>query len=75
MNGYLWIYLLNLAAWQRVVVGSVRHRLKRWMLAVGMLRLKAEFCFGSIGPRDYQVPYCLIFFTGCEAGKRCILWS
>lgn len=52
MNRCFGIYLLNLAAWQRIVVSSVKHRLKQWVLAVGMLRVKAKFCFGCIGPGD-----------------------
>lgn len=49
LNRCFWIYQLNLAAWQRTVVGSVKHRLKQWVLTIGMLRVKTKFWFGSVG--------------------------
>lgn len=50
MNRCFWIYLLILAAWQRILVGSVKPRLKQWVMAVGMLKVKAKFWFGFTGP-------------------------
>jgi len=52
LNRCFWIYLLNLAAWQRIVVDPVKHKLKQRVLAVGMVRVEARFCFRSIGSGD-----------------------